>query len=97
MSDSEIKESLLLCDKILDELNQETGEWNIKKMEEVLFPEILKFNLQKSYPENNKGFVMWPLRVALSGKKASASPFEIAEILGKQKTLKRIADAIKLL
>lgn len=97
MTDSEIKDALLLCDRILGGLNQEAGEWNIKKMEEVLFPEILKFNIQKNYPENNKGFIMWPLRVALSGKKASASPFEIAEILGKQKTLERIADAINLL
>jgi glutamyl-tRNA synthetase len=97
MTDTEIKDALLLCDKIFDELDSEAGEWNIKKMEEALFPEILKFNLQKSYPENNKGFIMWPLRVALSGKKASASPFEIAEILGKQKTLKRIKDAINLL
>lgn len=97
MTDADVKESFLLCDKILGQLDTEAGEWNIKKMEEVLFPEIVKFNLQKSYPENNKGFVMWPLRVALSGKKASASPFEIAVILGKEKTLQRIQDAIELL
>jgi glutamyl/glutaminyl-tRNA synthetase len=41
--------------------------------------------------------LLWPLRVALSGKDASASPFEIAEILGKEKTLKRIADAENML
>jgi glutamyl/glutaminyl-tRNA synthetase len=34
------------------------------------------------------------LRVALSGKKASAGPFDIAEILGKEKTLKRIKEAL---
>ena len=73
------------------------GDWNVKKMEEVLFPEIAKFNLQKGYPENNKGFVMWPLRVALSGKRASAGPFEIACILGKEKTISRIQNAIKIL
>jgi len=34
--------------------------------------------------------------VALTGKKASPPPFEIAEILGKEKTLKRIEEAIRL-
>jgi len=37
------------------------------------------------------------LRAALTGKKASAGPFEIAEILGKEKTLKRIEEAKELL
>jgi hypothetical protein len=37
------------------------------------------------------------LRVALSGKKFSPSPFEIADILGREETLKRIEKAkIKL-
>jgi hypothetical protein len=33
----------------------------------------------------------------LSGKKASPSPFEIADILGKEKTLKRIKEAVNKL
>lgn len=93
----DIKDALLLCDKIFSGLNQETGEWNIQKMEEALFPKIIEFNKQKRYQENNKGYVMWPLRVALSGKQASAGPFEIAKILGKEKTLKRIKDSIEKL
>ena len=40
------------------------------------------------------GSFMWPLRVALSGKKASAGPAEIIEIIGKEKTIKRIKQAI---
>ena len=44
--------------------------------------------------KEGRGNVLWPLRVALSGKEASAGPFEIAEILGKEKTLQRIQDAI---
>ena len=43
------------------------------------------------------GLVLSPLRVALSGKKASAGPFEIAEVLGKEETIKRIKVAIKKL
>ncbi|MFH1308774.1 MAG: hypothetical protein ABIH51_02050, partial [Patescibacteria group bacterium] len=45
----------------------------------------------------DKGRLLWPLRVALSGKKNSPSPFEIGEVLGKQETLKRIKKAISLL
>ena len=41
----------------------------------------------------DRGKLLWPLRVALTGKKASASPFEVAAILGKEKTLKRIKEA----
>lgn len=93
MEHEDIKDALLLCDKMLGGLDV----WGIKEMEEALFPEIIKFNTQKGYQENNKGYIMWPLRVALSGKKASASPFEIAEILSKEKTLKRIKEGIELL
>jgi hypothetical protein len=35
--------------------------------------------------------------VALSGKEASAGPFEIADILGKEKTLKRIKEAKEII
>jgi nondiscriminating glutamyl-tRNA synthetase len=40
------------------------------------------------------GETLWPLRVALSGAKTSPSPFEIAEVLGKEKVLKRIEAAV---
>lgn len=43
------------------------------------------------------GEALWPLRVALSGREASPSPFEIAAILGKEKTLARIAYALQQL
>lgn len=41
--------------------------------------------------------VLWPLRVALSGREKSPDPFVIASLIGKEKTLKRIASAIKAL
>ena len=92
MQEKDVKEALLLCDKILSELKT----WEIKKIEQALLDGVGEFNKKMGYPENNKGFLLWPLRVALSAKKFSPGPFEIAEILGKEKTLKRIADAIKL-
>jgi nondiscriminating glutamyl-tRNA synthetase len=41
------------------------------------------------------GELLWPLRVSLSGRKNSPGPFEIAEVLEKKKTLRRIDAAIK--
>lgn len=44
-----------------------------------------------------RGEVLWPLRVALSGRSASPGPFEIMEVLGNEETIKRIDIAIKKL
>lgn len=41
------------------------------------------------------GEILWPLRVALTGRKASPGPFEVAAVLGKEKTLGRIKKAIE--
>lgn len=43
------------------------------------------------------GEILWPMRVALSGLRASPGPFELTEVLGKEKTLKRIKEAISKL
>jgi glutamyl/glutaminyl-tRNA synthetase len=43
------------------------------------------------------GDYLWPLRVALTGKEASPGPFEVAEVLGKGKSLDRIKKAVELL
>lgn len=47
--------------------------------------------------EGDKGSILWPLRVALTGKKASPGPFEILSILSKEVALKRIIGARELL
>lgn len=65
-------------------------EFDKKSLEEVLVKEAEQFN------SKNRGYLLWPLRVALSGKEASASPFEIIEILGREKTLQRIQNAIDI-
>lgn len=39
------------------------------------------------------GDVLWPMRVALSGQKNSPGPYEIAAVLGKEKTLERLQSA----
>ncbi len=63
------------------------------------FKDKLEKNIKKWLEEKGlaTGDVLWPMRVALSGLRASPSPFDIAEVLGKEKTIKRITDAIKKL
>ncbi len=47
-----------------------------------------------SYAEQTgRGEVLWPLRVALSGKKQSPDPFTLSFILGKEETLLRLKTA----
>ena len=87
MDDKEIKESLDKSEKILSKIKME--EWNKEKIEKALLAEAEK--------TGNRGELLWPLRVALTGKEASASPFEIAEIIGKDKTSKRIKEAKELI
>ncbi len=64
----------------------------IKKWEkDNLEKEILQFIKDKKL---TNGEALWPLRVALSGQENSPGPFEIAEILGKAESLRRIQAAI---
>lgn len=42
---------------------------------------------------NGKGEVLWPLRVALSGKEKSPDPFTLVALLGKDAAIKRIRTA----
>jgi len=83
MDDKELIESLDKLEKILFKI--EEGKWTKENLEKVLMAEAEKMG--------DRGFLLWPLRAALTGKEASAGPFEIAEILGKQKTLTRIKQA----
>ena len=47
--------------------------------------------------ERGRGEVLWPLRVALSGKDKSPGPFDIMDILGKHETERRIKLALEKL
>lgn len=47
--------------------------------------------------KEGKGEVLWPLRFSLSGLEKSPDPFIIAEILGKEETLKRLEIAKSIL
>lgn len=47
--------------------------------------------------KTGRGEVLWPMRVALSGKDKSPDPFTLAEILGKEETLARLRVAKDML
>lgn len=47
--------------------------------------------------KEGRGNVLWPMRLALSGLDKSPDPFTLAEILGKEETLKRLQNGYNLL
>jgi len=80
---AELSEILLNLYDILD--NIEEKNWNKEKLEKIIMPQAEMVG--------DRGKMLWPLRVALCGKKASPGPFEIAELLGKKPVLKRVKNA----
>jgi len=90
MSDKEIKSSFDKIIKVLSKVKDE--DFNREILEKILLPEAEKFG-EEIGKVGDRGYLLWPFRVALTGKKATAGPFEIAEILGKKKVLKRIKEA----
>ncbi|HUT96299.1 MAG TPA: glutamate--tRNA ligase [Candidatus Paceibacterota bacterium] len=85
----EIKASLDKSYSILCDIKER--DFRADKLKAVLMSAAKEFN------NNDRGKLLWPLRVALSGRDKSPGPFEIAEILGKKKTLERIKKAIELI
>ncbi len=78
----------------------EAGE-NLAKVIEIIEsnknPESLKDELMNLAVEKGKGNVLWPLRVALSGKEKSPDPFTLINILEKEESIQRIKSAINIL
>lgn len=62
-----------------------------------LTAESVKSALWDYANEAGRGNVLWPLRYALSGRDKSPDPFTLAEILGKETTMRRIKKAQELL
>ena len=62
---------------------------------DALFAVLKKYVDEKGY---KTGFVMWPVRTAVSGKQNTpGGATEIMEILGKEESLERIRRGIELL
>lgn len=76
------------------------GYETLKNAPESAWSNIDELNniLQHVVKENDNlenGDVFWPVRVALSGAEQSPSPGELLEILGREKSLARIKEAIE--
>jgi nondiscriminating glutamyl-tRNA synthetase len=87
MADEDVKNSLERSESVLSEIKD--ADWTKENLEKIL--------LKMSEEYSSRGELLWPLRVALSGKEASAGPFDILSILGREKSLNRIKSAKKLL
>jgi glutamyl/glutaminyl-tRNA synthetase len=85
------EETKLYLKEIYNFLNNiEASKWEEKYLEETVIS-YLKKNDKKL------GDYLWPLRVALTGKKNSPGPFETASILKKETSLKRITRALTII
>jgi len=69
----------------------------LSKAEEDLSSEKAKELLWGLAEKKGMGNVLWPTRVALSGKEKSPDPFTLINILGKSETIKRLESAISKL
>ena len=88
------KSSLDTAKKLLPQIKaalEKTGEWN----NAALFDALVKFSVDSGI---KKQAVLWIARIAITGKAATAGgATEIAELIGKEETLKRIDFSLSLL
>ena len=77
----------------------ETSKKHLKNIKEILdktddtffeTPEKIKSVLWDYAEKEGRGNVLWPLRVALTGKDKSPDPFTMLSVLGKKESLERI-------
>lgn len=94
----EYKKEMLFWKEAKEKETKDVFDKMEKLLSKVKDSDWTKENIQTQLTEigddfENRGYVLWPFRVALSAKQASAGPFEIAEVLGKEMCLKRIKEA----
>ena len=76
-------------------LNSIIGILENNNEETINSPERVKSLLWGLSEQLGRGNVLWPLRVALTGKDKSIDPFTVVSIVGKEETISRINFAIK--
>ncbi|MBU0880039.1 MAG: glutamate--tRNA ligase [Patescibacteria group bacterium] len=81
----QIKINLQIIFELLEKIPN--SEWTNDSIEEG----IISYLKAK---ESKVGDYLWPMRVALTGRKDSPGPFDVAEVLGKEESLKRIKKGI---
>ncbi|MBI2010744.1 MAG: glutamate--tRNA ligase [Candidatus Colwellbacteria bacterium] len=83
MTFEQVVENLEKASVLIADLSE--AKFEEKALEDYFFERIGR---------ENRGEMLWPLRVALSGKTASPGPFEILAALGKEESLKRVEKAV---
>jgi glutamyl-tRNA synthetase len=80
--DSTLEQAKVHLKEIHNKLeNLDEKDWNYDSIKNAVW----------DYAEKEgRGAVLWPFRVALSGREKSPDPFELASILGKETTLRRL-------
>jgi len=82
MTGSDLRESLEKSKAILEKVSDK--DWTKELLEKILLETA----------GDKKGDLLWPLRAALTGEKKSPPPFEVAWVLGKEESLKRLNFAL---
>ncbi len=85
MNNADLKKILEKSKEILENISAEN--WSKENLEKILMEAA----------GDRRGELLWPLRASLTGVQKSPSPFEVAWVLGKPESLKRIKKAIDLL
>ncbi len=83
MADGEIKANIDKLYNISSKIKER--DFTDAKLKDILMP--------IAEETGDRGKLLWPLRAALSGLKASPGPFELMAALGKEKALKRLKTA----
>lgn len=81
-SDDDTKNNLQKAVEVLESISEE--EWILENIEKKMLDTA----------GDKRGDLLFPLRAALTGQKKSPSPFEVAWVLGKNESTKRIRSAI---
>ena len=69
------------------DLLESLENWEYENLKEVFFAKIAEAGYKN-------GQILWPLRVALTGLPSSPGAFEMADVLGKEETLRRLKSVL---
>lgn len=67
----------------------------LDQVDDFTDPEEIKGAVWDYATKEGRGSVLWPMRVALSGRERSIDPFTISAILGKIETMRRLEEVAK--
>ncbi|MFA5743134.1 MAG: glutamate--tRNA ligase [Candidatus Paceibacterota bacterium] len=83
--------------ELIDSLKKTLGILSAIEEKDFTKENLEKILLKEAEAMPDRGYLLWPMRAALTGKLNSAGPIDIAAVLGKQKSIRRIEEAINKL